>query len=205
MFKKSEWERRPSIDYNDGLKIKSGDTNYALKERRIMKYKVGDLVTIRSWEAMKREFGLRGNMIIDTPYGFTPLMRKYCGRQMKIIKVDKTSYLLEDGEHLSFTDDMIAHNFTYGEEIAVSNDKRSWCERIFTGYIDGAHNPYVCCSDAYKVSFKKGSNFCTRHWKYARKIEKTPSIEIICRSNGKEIPLSLISEETLINIRNNSK
>ena len=47
-------------------------------------YKVGDKVTIRSWESMEREFGLNENGSVNIPPYFTKEMKEHCGKQATI-------------------------------------------------------------------------------------------------------------------------
>lgn len=59
-----------------------------------MKYKVGDKVRVRSWEDMKKEFGVTdaGRIPISKDVTFVPLMRPYCGKELVISSVDKDCY-----------------------------------------------------------------------------------------------------------------
>ena len=75
-----------------------------------MKYKVGDMVQIRQWDDMEREFGIkRGN--IDCCFSFVPEMREFCGRKMKIISfgrdpLGEMNFALANGRGWSFSEDM---------------------------------------------------------------------------------------------------
>lgn len=53
-----------------------------------MKFSVGDIVRIRSWDDMKAEFG-EGYDGVATPFGFVRGMRKYCGREICIDRLKK--------------------------------------------------------------------------------------------------------------------
>ncbi len=47
--------------------------------------KIGDVVTVRNFEEMVREFGTVRNGVPDTGYiGFVDPMKEYCGKQIKI-------------------------------------------------------------------------------------------------------------------------
>lgn len=73
-----------------------------------MKYKVGDKVKVRSWEDMKKEFGLMKDGSINTYYRFTPFMRKFCGKVVTISEVNSNSYhVKEDVNYCLFIDDML--------------------------------------------------------------------------------------------------
>lgn len=168
-----------------------------------MKYAVGDVVTIRSWEAMEREFGVYYDGYIKNY--FTKHMRSLCGGSFIVKEIaDGKCYFLEDCKkpvwNWHITDDMIAHNFKYGEEIDVSDDGDHWTKRIFVGYIDGHSHPFACVEGRLESKFLNREKFQTQEWCYARKVQK-PEIEITVRINGKEAKLSDISEETLKKIR----
>lgn len=53
-----------------------------------MKFSVGDIVRIRSWDDMEAEFG-EGYDGVATPFGFVREMRKYCGREICIDRLEK--------------------------------------------------------------------------------------------------------------------
>ena len=53
-----------------------------------MKFSVGDIVRIRSWDDMEPEFG-EGYDCVATPFGFVRGMRKYCGREICIDRLKK--------------------------------------------------------------------------------------------------------------------
>lgn len=53
-----------------------------------MKFSVGDIVRIRSWDDMEAEFG--GTLgCVAAPFGFAHGMRKYCGREICIDRLEK--------------------------------------------------------------------------------------------------------------------
>ena len=53
-----------------------------------MKFSVGDIVRIRSWDDMEAEFG-EGYDCVAAPFGFVRGMRKYCGREICIDRLKK--------------------------------------------------------------------------------------------------------------------
>ena len=60
-----------------------------MSKQQVKQYKVGDKVTIRSWESMEKEFGLDSVGDIETPTGddhyfFLRSMREYCGKTYEI-------------------------------------------------------------------------------------------------------------------------
>ena len=70
-------------------------------------YKVGDKVTIRSWESMEREFGLNeyGNICVPM-FGFVKPMVDFCGLEVVIEEDLGDSYHIENGRCYAFTPQM---------------------------------------------------------------------------------------------------
>lgn len=152
-----------------------------------MKYKVGDIVTIREWEAMEREFGVNGNGDIsnDISINFINSMRGFCGQKMRITRSGEYFYNMENDEVYSFTDEMIAHNFHYGEEIEVKDDiSPNWFKAIFVGFIDGAQYSYAVVYDGCEEDFNEKRPFLTGYYKFARKIQPSPKFDITITKNG---------------------
>lgn len=61
-------------------------------------YEVGDFVTIRQWDDMENEFGLKPNGSIDCPCSFTPEMKELCGKTFvisDISRIHRTTYTLK--------------------------------------------------------------------------------------------------------------
>lgn len=77
-----------------------------------MKYKVGDKVTIRSWDDMKKEYGTDSAGDIKVPCIFNSEMKEYCGRKMTISEMrrsylgDRYIYFLEGAEMWKFSEGM---------------------------------------------------------------------------------------------------
>ena len=77
-----------------------------------MKYKVGDKVTIRSWDDMEKEYGTDYAGYIKVPGLFNKEMEKYCGRKMTISSMrphrleDRLVYILEGAEIWKFSEEM---------------------------------------------------------------------------------------------------
>ncbi len=57
-----------------------------------MKYKIGDVVKIRSWEDMENQYGLDEDGDIACPGVFTQDMRELCGREVGIVDVFFVNY-----------------------------------------------------------------------------------------------------------------
>jgi hypothetical protein len=92
--------------------------------------------------------------------------------------------------------------FEEGELVEVSDDRGEWCKRIFLAKVDSLQFPYLCVYATTESEYKYGEDVCVNTWKYCRKISSTPKIELEIKINGKEAKLSDISEETLLNLRN---
>ena len=59
-----------------------------------MKFEVGDIVTIKQWDTMVEEYGysdIAKDTVIKVPGMFTISMKKYCGKQFKIIRKQENS------------------------------------------------------------------------------------------------------------------
>ena len=157
-----------------------------------MRYKEGDKVRVRQWEAMLRGNKLVCNSIsfLGTPFTFPKTNRKFCGQIVTIKEVWNNYYYIEedDGQYC-WTDEMFeGYAFKFGELIEVSQSGNKWEKRIYVGYIDGSDYPYICVySDDNSLNgFKKGNSFSIMSWKYARPIPKKHTIII----DGIEIKVS---------------
>ena len=90
---------------------------------RLMKYKVGQKVIIKTWKEMEKEFGCRKcqnkSIIINCHHGFLKaredILNKYFpDRILKIKKVEKEYYTMEGklcGYSTWWTDDMIKYKY----------------------------------------------------------------------------------------------
>lgn len=95
-----------------------------------MKFKVGDIVKVRSWDAMEEEFGLDDGNINNTDYCFTEGMTKYCGNYVIIDSCSDDCYTIkEDNHNWSWTDDMFEEkeDKLFGVDVVynVNEDKRT--------------------------------------------------------------------------------
>lgn len=57
-----------------------------------MKYKIGDMVEIRSWEDMENQYGLDEDGDINCPGIFTKDMSELCGKLVDIVDVFYINY-----------------------------------------------------------------------------------------------------------------
>lgn len=109
-----------------------------------MEYKIGDKVKVRTWEDMKKEFGLGWGDNIKCRCAFTESMRKYCG---KIVTIKgsfdgfdhkyKIYRIKEDGGYWSWSDDM------FEDEIATKQKELNKIilqekDVVFIDYGDGS-------------------------------------------------------------------
>jgi hypothetical protein len=77
------------------------------------KYKIGDVVTVKTWEEMEKEYGLvyfpdlNENCINLEPFWFLPEMKRFCGQKITIDFVFGDSYYIkEDNGMYGWTDSM---------------------------------------------------------------------------------------------------
>lgn len=66
-----------------------------------MKYKIGDVVTVRKWEEMAEEYELiyyedTGECISLENYDFLPQMRKFCGKKVTINGITDDCYTIKE-------------------------------------------------------------------------------------------------------------
>ena len=86
-----------------------------------------------------------------------------------------------------------------GDYILVSDDKKTWRKRKFI-HID--FNNRVVVVDKYCADdFDNGRRYAACSYKYYKRIEEEPEIEITVKINGKDAKLSDISAETLEKIK----
>ena len=76
-------------------------------------YKIGDVVQIRQWDDMAKEFGITNYGAIHCiPYVFVKEMKKYCGKRLEIIAISHSVnnankyYYLSGAPTWAFTSEM---------------------------------------------------------------------------------------------------
>ena len=95
------------------------------------KFKVGDKVTIRSWNDMEKEYGTDFGGNIKVPRLFNKDMKKYCGRVMTISSVRPTfsgegyTYFLNDAEVWRFSEEMFEESKGKKPLIIIYQDGRN--------------------------------------------------------------------------------
>ena len=169
------------------------------------KYKVGDKVRVRSWEAMKREFGSVVPVEIVTPgfsFNSNMNMKAYCGSVVTIKSIENDYYLVEE-TIWCWQDWMFeGYAFEYGDEIMCSDDNEKLpVKRVYLGYADGSYAPYITAAvENFDISNHK---LLACLYKYAKPLPKEPTIKIDIQINGEPAKISDISEEIWNRIRNN--
>lgn len=48
---------------------------------------IGDILLVRQWDDMIREFGTDANGYINTRYGFRPDIKYLCGKQFRVMEI----------------------------------------------------------------------------------------------------------------------
>lgn len=48
---------------------------------------IGDILLVRQWDDMVREFGTDANGYINTRYGFRPDIKYLCGKQFRVMEI----------------------------------------------------------------------------------------------------------------------
>jgi len=155
-----------------------------------MRYKEGDKVRVRQWEAMLRGNELVGGNIsfLGKSFVFLKMNRRFCGQVVTIREVCSDHYRIEEDNGLCcWIDELFeGYAFEFGKVAEFSNDGKKWERRIYVSYIDGADYPYVSVNSIDETRFKKGLSFLCALWKYARPIPKKYTIII----DGVEIEVS---------------
>ena len=78
-----------------------------------MKFKVGDVVKVKSWEEMEEEYGLDENGWIDVPYSFTSQMEEYFGNReatytvKKVIGIEANIVVVDEVMPFTLSEEML--------------------------------------------------------------------------------------------------
>jgi len=146
-----------------------------------MKFKVGDKVRVRQWEAMMRQGeSLSGDIgFPGKEWLFLKMNKKFCGQVVTIKEVMGNCYRIkEDNGSYHWIDEMFeGYAFGYGEIAEFSDDGEQWNKGIYVSYIDGANYPYISADLADVAEFREGASFDCMHWKYARPVQHTIIID----------------------------
>lgn len=159
-----------------------------------MKYKVGDKVKIRE------------DMLEGKAYGrlsLWPDMTNHLGELVTVNNVTKDGCYKVDKNSYAWCDEMLEPAYKAGDEVEVRDHERElWKKKKYAFSHEGIH--YVETS---------GQNFHigqTLHrveiegWNQIRPIE-TSKMELTLTVDGKQVPISTLSEESLINLHKASK
>lgn len=136
-----------------------------------MKYKVGDIIRVRDWDDMERQYGTDSDGDIRLPDGwwFKNSMKPFCGKDYKISKVFVTSYLLEDTDDYHFTDDMLV-------PAEARNDKGIKIDLCKILGVKPDQVFYLSVLDSYDVDkdqYKVHENVLQRFSQYAREWQES--------------------------------
>ena len=174
-----------------------------------MEYQKGDRVFIKPWLLMERQYkkDMTGDLMVSGSIWFTTGMEHALKGDGRVVVLGETKNRgfeaqFPDGSCWTVTPEMIAgYAFEYGEKIEVreSNDD-PWEKAFFVAFRPGAKYPYCTVHHYYTGEFQQGEPYLGGYYRYVRRIEK-PNIEITAKINGKEVPLSKISDETFRNLK----
>lgn len=143
-------------------------------------FKPGDLVEIKSWDEMEKEFGLTTNGDIDCRFGFNEDMEKYCGLKTTIehITDDGVVYLKCDIKSWWLSTDMLKH---------VDAD------------VANLYPNFMICDDLTKesnVDFDKFVHGIFENKKIQKKEEDNMELIKIYRENAEKVITEAIEKET---------
>lgn len=97
-----------------------------------MKYKVGDKVIIRSWDDMKKQFGVDAAGDIKSKCCFVTYMRKYCGKEMTISRITRDgNYEMMNGGGWKFSEDTFEKK--HSQKIVITTDGTETLARLYEG------------------------------------------------------------------------
>jgi len=146
-----------------------------------MKFKVGDKVRVRQWEAMSRgnKFVCDSISFPETPFLFPVAGKRFCGQVVTIKEIEGDYYHIEeDNGQYCWIDEMFeGYAFEYGEIVEFSDFGERWERKVYVGYIDGANYPYISADLADIAEFRESAGFDCVHWKRARPVQHTIIID----------------------------
>lgn len=88
------------------------------------RFNVGDLVRVREWDDMIRQFGTSSDKHIMCSPWFTSGMRRFCGGVYKISRNTGSSYNFEGGHGYFFSEDSLFPAITYREYVEKVEPER---------------------------------------------------------------------------------
>lgn len=83
----------------------------------MIEFKVGDLVQVKDWDEMIKEFGIYSWGSIKCKFEFVRSMKKFCGKKLRITAINDDKFYLENDDYWDFSTDMFKH---YKGEINVN-------------------------------------------------------------------------------------
>lgn len=97
-----------------------------------MEFKEGDIVRIREWDDMVKEFGLIGDYSIPCRSSFTKPMKPLCGKEFSISHINGDGIIYGHNFSWTISSDMIEHVCFCREEF---NDDTSDIEEYLSEYM----------------------------------------------------------------------
>lgn len=78
-------------------------------------FHVGDIVRVRQWDDMVKEFGLceYNHSSIDVPYSFVKGMRKYCGKEFEIKRIGPPETSCRGGIEYEYSDIKLIREYEF--------------------------------------------------------------------------------------------
>lgn len=150
-----------------------------------MKYKVGDKVRI-----IANEGSTNSAKALDGTFAY---VTKWDGRHYRV-----ELPALGGWAHCDESELESYPTYKTGDEVEVRDDG-CWVRRAYLFSYGERH--YTCIND-HKIKDK--GQFSVVSWKQIRPIE-TPKMELTLTVDGKQVPISTLSEESLINLHKASK
>ncbi len=153
-----------------------------------MKFKKGDKVTFRGEKCFITVLDQDDN---EMPY----LLQKINGEEFDNESIE---YWVGESE-IKLT----APEYKTGDKVLVRDfESNEWVERVFLYEYNGK---YYCMNYVDGKEMKAILKNLPVIWRQIKPLEEKLDIALTCTVNGEEVPLSDISEETLLAIRNKSK
>lgn len=152
-----------------------------------MKYKVGDVVRVKSREWYEANKDKDGDICLVDQW-FVSYMLKYCGVSAVVSAVEGFFYKLEGIEPWVFTDEMLEDVLTPGKAYWVSDEsedaaKRNKRERTFAVIYKGGNY------------FEGGIGMGLSAWKYAVPVKESAEYFIVKKQGGEVTETKLTEKQ----------
>jgi len=156
-----------------------------------MKYKVGDKVRI-----IANEGSTNSAKALDGTFGY---VTKWDGRHYRV-----ELSALGDWTYCDESELESYPTYKTGDEVEVRDkDCETWIKKT---YLLTLNDVFLCCDNSHfpRLETAKTPRTDVHSWKQIRPIE-TPKMELTLTVDGKQVPISTLSEESLINLHKASK